>query len=71
LVGTNNPPVFTTRGLTDRTAVVGDQVFFIAQVVGTWPLYYQWRFNDTNLDGATNAILKLTNVQTNQRGVIR
>ena len=68
LVSTNNPPVFATRGLTDRTSVVGDQVFFIAQVVGTWPLQFQWRFNGTNLDGATNAVFKLTNVQTNQAG---
>jgi alpha-tubulin suppressor-like RCC1 family protein len=68
LVSTNNPPVFVTRGLPDRTSIVGDQVFFIAQAIGAWPLHFQWRFNGTNLDGATNAVLKLANVQTNQAG---
>jgi hypothetical protein len=36
---------------------------------GARPLSFQWRLNGTNLPGATNEWLVLTNVQTNQAGV--
>ena len=35
---------------------------------GTSPLSYQWSFNRTNILGATNATLTLTNVQMSQAG---
>ena len=35
---------------------------------GTAPLSYQWRFNGTNLSGATSSALALSNVQTNNSG---
>ncbi len=37
-------------------------------VVGEPPLGYQWQFNGSNLFGATNAILSLTNVQATNAG---
>ena len=33
-----------------------------------FPFSYQWNFNGTNIDGATNVSLVLANVQTNQAG---
>jgi hypothetical protein len=35
---------------------------------GTEPLSYQWNFNGTNIDGAANTTLTLTNVQASQAG---
>jgi Tol biopolymer transport system component len=35
---------------------------------GSLPLYYQWAFNGTNIVGATNPVLTLTNVQLTQAG---
>ncbi len=35
---------------------------------GTAPLVYQWTLNTTNISGATNATLVLTNVQLSQAG---
>ena len=35
---------------------------FCSRVAGAMPLNFQWQFNGANLDGATNALLVLTNV---------
>lgn len=35
---------------------------------GTVPLRFQWRFNDADLDGSTNTMLALTNLQPSQQG---
>jgi hypothetical protein len=35
---------------------------------GSAPLGYQWRFNGANLDGATNSLLSLLNVQPEEAG---
>src|ERR1039457_1438946 len=40
----------------------GDTVTFSVGAMGRMPLNYQWKFNGTNLDCATNALLVLTNV---------
>ncbi len=40
----------------------GDTVSFTVSASGTAPLYYQWTCNGTNLAGATNSILVLTNL---------
>lgn len=45
------------------TVPLGSNVTFTATAYGTAPLYYQWRYNGTNLSGATAATLPLTNVQ--------
>ncbi|MGZ5529076.1 MAG: immunoglobulin domain-containing protein, partial [Limisphaerales bacterium] len=50
------------------TAFTGRGFNFKAQVVGDAPLVYQWTFNGTNLPGATNALLTLTNVQGTNAG---
>jgi len=61
------PPAITTQP-TNQTVYPGSLVTFTVTAGGTSPLDYQWSFNATNLVGATNATLVLTNVQTNQVG---
>ena len=51
-----------------QTAITGDNVTFSSSAMGTTPLNYQWQFNGTNVDGATNSSLLLTNVQMINRG---
>jgi alpha-tubulin suppressor-like RCC1 family protein len=53
---------------TNQTVVAGSNTTFNVTVGGTPPFDYQWSFNGTNLDGATNTSLTLTNVQLAQAG---
>ena len=55
-------PAFTLQP-TNTSIRAGEDVFFTAGVVGTPPPVLQWRCNGTNLPGATNLTLTLTNVQ--------
>lgn len=52
----------------DQTAYVGTNITFSADVGGLPPITYQWQFNGTNIDGATNSTLSLINVQTVNSG---
>ena len=54
---------------TSQAKLNGAAVFFNVFAVGRPPLSYQWQFNGTNLDSATNSTLTLNNVATNQAGV--
>jgi Tol biopolymer transport system component len=54
--------------LTNQTVPVGGTAAFSITVSGTAPFSYQWSFNGTNISGATNASLTLTNVQFSQAG---
>ena len=49
----------------------GDTVSTRVNVSGTGPIYYQWQLNGTNVSGATNATLTLTNVPITSAGVYR
>lgn len=52
-----------------QTAWLGQEVFFSVVVTGTPPLNYQWFFNtNTALAGASNAMLVISNVQSNHAG---
>jgi hypothetical protein len=51
-----------------RAAGVGTDVTFTGLVGGSPPFSYQWQFNGTNLPGATNLTLVLTNVQLADAG---
>jgi alpha-tubulin suppressor-like RCC1 family protein len=50
------------------TVFVGDQISFTAHVEGIELLSYQWLFNGTNLLGATDTILTITNATSDQTG---
>ncbi|MFO1488510.1 MAG: immunoglobulin domain-containing protein [Verrucomicrobiota bacterium] len=60
-------PSITTQP-TNRTVIEGQTVSFSVAASGTGPLFYQWRWNGTNLDGEVLSSLMLTNVSTNQLG---
>jgi hypothetical protein len=53
----------------NRTAAFGGSAFLSMSASGARPLTYQWRCNGTNLMGATNAWLALSNVQFDQAGL--
>ena len=61
------PPAITTQP-TNETIFVNDSVSFSVAATGSLPLSCQWNFNGTNIGGATNAMLTLTQVQLNQAG---
>jgi hypothetical protein len=54
-----------------RTAIAGSTVFLPPGIVGQPPMSYQWQFNGTNLPGATNLFLTLTNVPLSAAGTYR
>jgi hypothetical protein len=61
-------PPFIASQPSNQVATAGGTATFIVTAGGTLPLNYQWRFNTTNILGATNATLTLTNVQFSQAG---
>ena len=62
LVVTNSPPIIVNQP-TNQAAPPLTNTFFVVNVVGSLPLNYQWQFNGTNIVGATDAVLSLTNLQ--------
>src|SRR6185503_1477346 len=50
------------------TVPAGNDFSFTVVATGAPPLSYQWFFNGTNIDGATNQNLSLTNVQISAAG---
>ena len=65
--GTNLPPVITSQP-TPQTVLAGGTASFSVTATGTAPLAYQWRFNGTNLAGATNTSHAIVNAQTSHAG---
>ena len=63
----NVPPTITAQP-TNLTVLAGSNALFTAAATGTAPLSYQWRHNGTNLPGATDTTLALTNVQSSAAG---
>jgi hypothetical protein len=61
------PPTIATQP-TNQTVQIGGTASFNVTTTGTAPLIYQWNFNGTNIVGATNATLTVTNVQSSQTG---
>ena len=55
----------------DRTVDSGTSASFTVSVAGSNPLYYQWQFNGTNLAGATDPVLQVSNVQFSNTGTYR
>lgn len=63
-----NVPPFITAQPVGGTALTGSNFTFSVTAGGGAPLYYQWRKDGTNLTGATQASLTLTNAQPSQSG---
>jgi len=61
-------PIITSQP-TNQTVFVGQTASFSVLASGTPPLSYQWRFNTTNLVGATNATLLLPSAQFTNAGI--
>jgi hypothetical protein len=60
---------FITVQPTNRLVTAGETAAFWVSADGTQPLSYQWRFNGTNLAGATTPALTLTNVHWANAGI--
>src|SRR5687768_4596063 len=60
-------PVITAQPQS-QSVVLGSNATFSVSVSGSAPFQYIWRFNGTNLPGATNSTLSLSAVQSNQAG---
>jgi hypothetical protein len=56
-------PVYFTLQPVSQNVLPGTNVTLQAAALGNGPLRYQWRFEGTNLAGATNASLSFTNAQ--------
>src|SRR5262249_14929982 len=62
-------PAILTGQPADRIVQSGSDVSLSASASGYQPLSFQWLRSGTNLPGATNATLLLTNFQPSQSGV--
>ena len=66
LVGSGPP--FLIGPFANRTGNYYSTVFLHAAATGASPLSYQWKFNDTDLPGATNATVVLSQIIPAQAG---
>lgn len=67
MMADTNPPMIITQP-TNQTLLLGNTAVFSVAADSYFPLAYQWNFQATNLENATNAILILTNVSPAQAG---
>jgi len=67
LIVSNVPPLFTQQPVS-QWILAGSNASFSATAVGKLPITWQWQFNQTNIDGATNATWVLTNATPDQAG---
>jgi len=58
-----------TRQPVSETSDSGATVLLSVAAFSSQPLSYQWKFNGVSLVGATNALLSLSDAQTNRSGV--
>lgn len=62
-------PLEVTIKPKEQTVFVGSNATFTAVTVGQGPFTYQWKMNGTNLGGATQSSLSLTNVHMEVAGM--
>jgi GH25 family lysozyme M1 (1,4-beta-N-acetylmuramidase) len=68
VIVTNTSPPAITSEPSDRYADRGAAITFRTAATGAGALKYQWRFNGTNIVGATTTSYTLSNIQTNNAG---
>ncbi len=61
------PPTITAQPLSQAVPICSDVVFEV-KATGTPPLIYQWRFNGSDLEGATNSSLSLSKATVAEAG---
>jgi len=61
------PPIFPLPAVR-RTVASGQTAYLRHRAVGALPLTYQWSFQGTNLPGATNSTLAITNASLSYTG---
>jgi hypothetical protein len=64
-----NPYIFAQP--TNEAIVPGNQALFAVDATGAAPLAYQWKFDGSNIAGATASTLSITNAQLSQTGNYR
>ena len=62
-------PPFITQHPTNRTVIAGAPVTFTSAATGSSTLAYQWRWNGTNIDNATNATYSIASAQAGLAGL--
>ena len=55
-------------GPTNQTSLAGNDAAFSVSTAGSLPMSYQWQFNGTNIESATNAALSLANLTIANEG---
>ncbi len=64
----NNGAPYIVGQSHDRSATTGGNATLFVKAIGQQILQYQWQLNATNLDGATNASLDITNIPLSSAG---
>ena len=68
VAGVTNPIPIVTSQPHDQSVSPGSNATFTVNVLGAVPMVFQWRFNDGNISGATNATFIRTNAQLSDAG---
>lgn len=67
VVVTNSLPVILVPPQSQNVVIGGNATFFV-QAIGSEPRVYQWKFNGTNIAGATSSAYRTPSLQTNSAG---
>jgi hypothetical protein len=67
LIFSTGVPIWVSRSPIMEESLVRFQI----NASGTKPLFYQWQFNGTDIDGATNSYYFINDISTNQGGGYR
>lgn len=68
ICSTHLPPVITVQPIASQIVMVGGSVTLTVRGQSLGAVTYQWQLNATNISGATNSILTITNAQTVAQG---